>query len=121
MPATIANEITLDDFTPTTFVTRTSSRPTRTVVHEILGAAEPYISRQQAGLRSGQHELFFHTYAAALAAESILAQPGAFTLSYPERTAWQMRFAVVGDLELEIAQESPELATIRFSYRELSP
>jgi hypothetical protein len=121
MAATVTAEISLDTFAPVLVQTLTVSQRTRSIVHDIVGSAEPYISFQPAALRTGQHVFFFASESEAMTAQSICNQIGAFTLSYPERPWIEMRFVVAdGSIDLDLDPTTRKHWTLTVSFQELS-
>jgi hypothetical protein len=124
MGATITHNETLDNFSPVLVQTRKASLSSQTVVRFPIGSTEPYITFGPAGLRSGQHVLFFdEDPAAANAAADVLATPGSFELELtsPEQPAWSMSFVVIGVIEIEQDDQEALYWTVRFGFQEISP
>lgn len=120
MAATITAETTLDEITADLVMSTTHAREMRTVIIDIPGSDEPYVSLERARLRSGRLELFFDDdEVAAERAEQIIAAGGTFTLVYPERLSWEMRFTPTGTLERQLDDETRNHWTVSFDYQEL--
>jgi hypothetical protein len=70
-------------------------RPGRSVVHQIIGRAEPDIVLRDAGTRAGTLRLFFVTEADASFAQDELGTPSVWTLDEPA-----LIFSVTGDVSV---------------------
>jgi hypothetical protein len=120
MAATITAETTLDEITPELVMSTTHARELRTVVIDIPNSDEPYISLERARLRTGTLELFFDDdETAAERAEEIIAAGGTYTLTYPERLSWEMRFTPTGTLERRLDDETRDHWVVSFGFQEL--
>lgn len=68
----------------------------RSIVHSILGRADPDITLRPSGLRRGEFTVVFPTGAAAAAARAVLAVPQPLTLSNSGVAEVAMQFVVAG-------------------------
>lgn len=73
-----------------------AAREARTIVHNIIGRADPDITLRPVGLRTGTLTLVFATGAAAKSAEAALAFPQVLALSDPDVPEVAMSFVVAG-------------------------
>ncbi len=121
MAVSILHELTLETITPTQLQTRSASRQSRTVAIPLSNAEDTLVILRPAALRTGEHVLFFALEADALDALDILSSVGSFGLTYPEVPAWEMRFAVVGDLTLSQDPVTVRRWTVTVPYQELAP
>lgn len=121
MAVTITNEITLDTVQPLLVIPWETRQTMGNIVRGVVGDGEPYITLEPAQRRSGQLELLFDTEADAEAARGVLAQLGAFTLDYPERTSIEMRFIVTGDLSVQLNAETSQHWLVGFDFQEVAP
>lgn len=124
MGATITQLETLDIISPVLVQTRNASRASQTVVRFPIGSTDPYITFGPAGLRTGEHILFFdEDAAAATAAAATLAIAGAFELELtaPEQPEWSMTFVVVGQIDIEQDDQEALYWSVRFGFQEIAP
>ena len=123
MAATIISEADpLIQIAPELVTSTQTGRELRTLIVAVPGSSIPYVSLESPSLRSGTLELFFdQDETAAANAEAIIAAGGVFTLDYPERASWEMRFIPLGRLERTLDQESRDHWTVSFDYQELAP
>lgn len=98
-----------------------ASRPARTIVHTILGRADPDITFRPAGLRNGELALVFGTGAEAAAAEAILAVPQVFGLNDPAVPQVSMSFVVAGgDLTNSLDPQTRRVWILRVPFQEVA-
>ena len=130
MPAIITSETLFDTGTPPAPLTIepefvmpiSSARELRTIAISVPGSSEPYIAYELSGLRTGELQLFMRDdEAAAIAAEDLLAAGTTFSMQYPERPTWEMRFVPVGTLTRRQDEADPNLWTITVGFQELAP
>lgn len=99
-----------------------ATRPTRTIVHTILGRADPDITFRPAGLRSGTLQLVFPTGEAAAAAEAALAVPRLFALADDDVPEVAMQFVVAdGDITSELDMTTQTVWILGVPFQEVAP
>jgi hypothetical protein len=81
MPTTLTSGATV--ITPNTVDGYQSARPAQTIIHRVIGRADPDVTLRPAGTRTGTLELVFGVEATAIAAEQALAGADVWTLSDP--------------------------------------
>ncbi|MGN8245296.1 hypothetical protein ACTHAM_002415 [Cellulomonas soli] len=76
------------------------SRPSRSVVHDLLGTDEVEVTVRPAGPRTGTLRTLWTDHTSALAAAAALAVPGgAWVVAVPERPGLSMTALVTGDVD----------------------
>lgn len=120
MAATITHELTLDIIRPSLVQTRTTTRTSRSIAIPLANSTDSLVVLRGSGMRTGEHILFFDAEQDALDAVDILGTLGPLQLTYPDVPAWEMRFAVVGDVELQQDEDSLVHWTVRVGFQELS-
>lgn len=97
-------------------------RPTRTLVHTILGRPDPDITYRPAGLRTGDLSLVFATGAQAAAAEAALTVvPRVFTLTDPDVPEVAMTFVLApGEIGTSLDLETQEVWIVSFPFQEVA-
>ncbi|WP_157540754.1 hypothetical protein [Microbacterium sp. XT11] len=99
-----------------------SARAARTIVHTILGRADPDITYRPAALRSGTLTLVFANGADAAAAEAVLVMPQTFTLSDTAVPQVAMKFVVAGgDVVRTLDDGTRTVWTVKIPFREVAP
>lgn len=99
-----------------------ASRAARSIVHTILGRADPDITLRPAGLRKGTLTLVFATGAAAASAEAALVVPRVFTLVDPDVPNVSMAFVVAdGDVETSLDMDTQIVWIVRVPFQEVTP
>lgn len=106
--------------TPTIVDGYSASQSARTILHDIIGRANPDASFAPDGMRSGALRCMFALEAAADAARTALAQPGVWTLADPDRSTIGMSFVRVGDMTLELDDETRTLWVLTVGYQEVA-
>lgn len=85
-----------DIVTPILVTGYESAREAQTIVHRVLGRAEPEVVLQDASLRTGTLEMLFASEADALAAEQAHAVAAVWSLTDPDRDSLGMSYVVAG-------------------------
>jgi hypothetical protein len=107
---------------PTSVIRYRSSRPARTIVHELIDDGEPDYSLRDAGPRTGTLELVFELEADAAAAELAHAVAGVWTFDDPNRPTLGMSYLVAeGGIERELDDQTGAAWHVRVPYREVNP
>lgn len=107
-------------FTPVSVTGYATSHASRNVFHDILGRGDPDVSLGPASLRQGTLEMFFETETDANNARVILTQPAVFTYTDDDLTTTSMRFAISDTVAPALEDQTRELWTLSFGYRELA-
>jgi hypothetical protein len=97
-----------------------SSRPTKTVVHTVVGSAASAITLRPAGLRTGTLEAIFDTLTQALALEALLAQAKSFALTVSDAPALGMAFVAVGNITADLDPDT-DLWVVTSGFQEVAP
>jgi hypothetical protein len=117
MTTTISN--TLNSLTPKVVDGYSSARPSRNVVHAILGSNAPAVTLREAGLRQGSLTAVFASESLAHQLETMLADDLVLTLADTDTSGLGMTFIATDDVE--VAQDSERVAwLVTFSYQEVS-
>ncbi len=87
-----------------------TSRPARTVVHDIIDRSSPEVTLREAGLRTGVFEVVFATAADAFEAEAMHTQATAFT--FADDTAGTFDYVVPEGTEIEVELDETRRAWI---------
>ena len=99
-----------------------SARPARSIVHTILGRADPDITRRPSGMRTGTLSLVFATGAAAASAEAILRVPQTLTLSDSDVPQVAMTFVVAGgDITVALDRSTRGVWIVTVPFQEIAP
>jgi len=120
MSLNIIHQLTDDYITPTLLQTRSSNRASRTVAIPLANSSDHLLLLKPAARRNGEHILFFDDEEDALEAVAILSTIGTFELVYDEVPAWEMLFAVVGEIELSQDEETLVHWTVRVPFQEVA-
>jgi hypothetical protein len=118
MATTITNGV--DTITPTLVNGYRTARPSRNIEHDILDRADPDVSLQAAGTRSGVLELVFDTEADAAEAEDLHAGTSTWLLGNTDHTTVDMAYVLAagGTLEREL-DDTRKAWIVRVPYREV--
>jgi hypothetical protein len=95
-----------------------TSRESRNVLHEIIGATDVTVTFKAGGPRSGTLHMLFADAAAAMQCESLAMTPGAFTLSDDEMPDNGMVFVASGRVTRTLDDESRALWLVAIDYTE---
>ncbi|WP_294947692.1 hypothetical protein [uncultured Microbacterium sp.] len=111
---------------PTMILGYESSRPTRTLIHDVPGRSDPDATLRPAGLRKGRMTLGFAGPSAesdSASAESVLAGAVAFVLTSPDRASVSMRFVLPdgGALSRVLDPETRDAWMVEFDWQEVAP
>ncbi len=117
---TITADIGAGATTPDLILPWTTAQTSANVFHDIQGASTPWVSLQGARARRGELRCFYQAEADAEAARALLSTLDTFTIDYPARTSIEMTFAVDGDVQVELDQETTDHWIVRFGYREVT-
>lgn len=99
-----------------------ATRPARSLVHEVLGRADPDITLRPAGVRSGTLRLLFTTGAEASAAAAVFAIAQTLTITDPDVAQVGMSFVVAeGDIVAQLDPETRRLWTLDVAFQEVAP
>ena len=119
MPTTITSGAST--ITPTAVLGYQAVRESRTIVHPVLGSANPDVSLRPATLRSGELSLGFQGSASeanSKTAADLLSTAATFNLVSSERTSIPMPFVVQGQVRRELESESRDAWLVTFSFQE---
>lgn len=101
-----------------------ATRPTRTIVHDIINRPHPDITFRPAGLRRGEFRCLFPDQADALSAYAALSIPQVLAISDPDVPAIDMSFIVGPEgesLAIELDDETRDAWWIVVPFVEVSP
>ncbi len=99
-----------------------ASRAVRSIVHTILGRADPDITYRPASLRQGTLTLVFASGADAATAEAALLIPQVFTLTDTDVAQVAMSFIVAdGDLVSSLDDSTRVVWLVRVPFQEVAP
>jgi hypothetical protein len=99
-----------------------SAREAQTILHRVIGRADPDVTLRAAGTRSGTLSLVFGVEAEAYAAEQALAAPDVWTLTDPDRLTIGMVFVVAGGtLDRALVNETRDGWTLSVPFVEVLP
>lgn len=108
--------------TPTLLLGYQAARQAQTIVHPILGRADPDVTLRPATLRTGTLGMGFSgvgSAAASKAAEDLLATAALFTLSDTDLPSIGMKFAVTGNITRELEDETRSAWLVSVDYTEV--
>jgi len=91
-----------------------STRPSRNIVHPILGRRVPDITLRPAGVRTGTLRLIFPDDIESAVAEEALAAGGEFVLTHTDSITVDMLFIVDGDIQRRQDDSGAWEITFRF-------
>jgi len=106
--------------TPELVVGYEATRDARTVVHQVIGRADPDVSLAADGLRTGSLELLFLTEAAASAGLALHTHPARFTLTEAGMTIPTMTYVRYGALRIRLDPQTQELWLLSVGFREVA-
>lgn len=110
-----------DTVTPVLVTGYESARETQTVVHRVIGRADPDISLRPAALRTGTLELLFDSETDAEAAELAHAQAAIWTLTDFDRSTVGMSYVVAdGSVTRTLDDETRTYWTVAVPFVEVS-
>lgn len=116
MTTTISDGV--DTITASVMDGYSATRPTRNVVHAILGSNAPAVSLREAGLRTGTAQLVFELQAVAEDAAAMLASGLQLTLADTDRANVGMTFVLAGDLTVELDSDTRSVWVVSFDFQE---
>lgn len=118
MSTTITNS--LNSITPSVVDGYSSARPTRNVVHAILGSNAPAITLREAGLRQGQLTAVFSRASENLAhqLEVMLSDDLTLALADTDTSGTGMTFVATGDVEVK-QDDTRAVWLVTFGYQEV--
>lgn len=111
-----------DTITPTQVLGYRSEREAGNIIHPILGRSNPDVTLRAAALRTGELEIGFQGATAeadSLAAESIHATGGIFTVLSTERASVEMTYVVSGRVRRELDDESRDAWVVAVGFQEV--
>lgn len=97
-----------------------STRPSRNVVHAILGTNVPAFTLREAGLRTGKLRALVLTRAVAVSLETMLSGDDLCTLTDADDSTLNMTFVCVGDIAVSLDDDTRSLWWVEFEYQEVS-
>ncbi len=108
--------------TPTLILGYESTRAPGTIVHDIIGRANPDVTLRPAGTRTGRMELGFIGEADSYAAETALSTAAVFTLTSTDRPTVALSFIVKegGTITRTLDDETRNAWTVAFDWREVT-
>jgi hypothetical protein len=92
-----------------------TARPSRTVVHQLIGSIEPDVTMREAGLRTGRLSMFFEAESDALFAQDELAVPAVWDQDDPP-----LRFVRTGSVDLSAVGPGLVRWTVECDVQEVS-
>lgn len=111
-----------DTVTPVLVTGYVSQRETQSVVHRIIGRADPDVSLRPAALRTGTLELLFDSEADAEAAELAHAGSAVWTLTDTDRSTVGMIYVVAdGSITRTLDDETRDYWLVAVPFVEVSP
>lgn len=116
---TITGTTSETETTPLLIRPHRTTQEAGTVIHDIPGAASPWVSLSPALTRSGTLEAIYGSESDAEAARVLLTGAELFAITYPGRTSLEFTFAVTGPLDVEL-QRDRRYWVVRIPYREIS-
>jgi hypothetical protein len=96
-----------------------SAREARTVVHTVMGRAEPDVTLFPSNLRTGTLAMLFDDEALSLEAQRMHAQPYVFTMVDPDAPTTNMKYVTVGPV-VRVLDEERTAWTVGVGYQEVS-
>lgn len=96
-----------------------TTQEAQTIVHDVQGAASPWVTLEAARTREGTLSALYGTEAAAEAGRALLTTPQLFEITYTDRPTLEQTFAVVGPVEVELRRDR-KYWTVRWQYREVT-
>ncbi len=119
MPSpTITGATSGDETTPVLIRPHRTTQESSTIVHDIQGAASPWVSLSAARSRAGTLEALYDSESATEAARVMLTGAELFAITYPGRTSLELTFAVTGALDIEL-QRDRRYWVVRIPFREV--
>ena len=117
---TITGTITSDTTSPLLIRPHRTTQESRTIVHDIQGAASPWVSLKSASTREGNLEALYDSETDTESARVLLTGAELFAITYPGRTSLEFTFAVTGPLQVEL-QRDRRYWVVSIPYREVTP
>lgn len=108
--------------TPTVVLGYESEREARTIVHSILGRANPDVTLRPAGLRTGTLTLGFEGATAeadSLEAENVHAAVGSFAVVSTDRDTIEMPYVVSGRITRALDDQTRDAWTVAIDFQEV--
>lgn len=98
-----------------------SARPSRNLVHDIIGTTEPAVTLRGAGLRTGTLSCVMGTdRALATQLEAMLSAPGVFTFATSDVADLGMSFIVAGDLHVQLDDDTRSVWIVAVPFQEVA-
>lgn len=97
-----------------------TTRNAQTIVHPIIGRAEPDVTLRPAALRTGTLRLFFLTEATAHACELMHASAATFTIADTDRPTFAMRYVPQGAITRQL-EDGARRFVVEVGFQEISP
>lgn len=120
MTTTITRYTTV--LTPTLVLGWSLTRPGRSVVHDILGTSDVEVTVRAPGPRAGDLRTFWATEAAAAASVAALSVPGApWVWEVSGVLGAALTAYVVGDVQVEAADDAGHVWTVTVGVQEIAP
>ncbi|MBH0054486.1 hypothetical protein I6E74_09945 [Salinibacterium sp. SWN139] len=97
-----------------------SSRESRNVIHNVLGANAPAVTLRDAGVRTGTLTALFRTLAEAQSFEAVLATGQVIQFEDSDNATLTMDFILDGELTVELEDDSRSLWLVEFDFQEVA-
>lgn len=120
MPITLTHVATGEVTTITGILGYQSSREVPTVVHRIIGRGNPDFTVQATGPRMGNFRFFCLDETAALALSKSLQRAGQFVLADTATAIANTTFAVTGNIDLELDDQTLIRCIVAVDYTEVT-
>lgn len=117
---TIIGTITAGTTTPLLIRPHRTTQEAGTVIHDIPGAASPWVSLGPALSRAGILEALYGSETDTEAARVLLTGVELFAITYPGRPSLEFTFAVTGAIDVEL-QRDRRYWVVSIPYREVTP
>ncbi len=104
---------------PTFLMEYSAERASRNVIHNIIGKAEPDVSLELDGLRSGTLNLFFESKVEAWAAFQDLGTLSSWELTDTDHPEINMNFVREGPMTMELDPETRKRWVVGMDYQEV--
>jgi hypothetical protein len=109
-----------ETFTPVLIDGYKSSRASRNVIHNVLGANAPAVTLRAAGIRTGTLTALFVTLGEAQALEAALAANDVLQFADTDNESLLMDFIVDGGITVELDDDTRRLWLVEFDFHEVA-
>lgn len=104
--------------TPQIVTGYSDTRPTGTIIHQLLATDDVAVTRRPPGAKRGTMRALFNSLADALAFHNDLLTNPSMTLVVTTDTGLNMTFVPTGETSQEFEESNPDSWWVRFDYQE---